>query len=200
MTVSFGTETNILKNFTSKQEPQNTAKIIDFPTPQNKGASDIAEISKKDTSKKSEKTSEVEKKKYSFKTFIADVASAWINFKEITKGVFKGLFGGFVAASAVVFTDKISAGLKALKAFNKNPEMVSESVKKLSKLGKAKDSVIRSVDVFKAAFAKGTTKGKVIAGLIGAAVFAGYVIAARLRANLKTANVDHALHEGHRDK
>lgn len=197
MTVGVNTEYNFLNRFAAEQTSAGVVSSADKTKSAEKLNKDTVEISKAADSAKKTKT---DKKKYTFKTFIADVTSAWINFKEVTKGVFKGLFGGFIAASLIIFTDKTTSGLKAVKMLKQNPELIKENVKKLSKMGAAKDNVIKNIDAFKSAFAKGTTKGKVIAGVIGAAILTGYIIAARLRANLKTANVDHALHEGHRNK
>ncbi len=205
MTVSLDTEHNYLAQFVAKQNQigsftsDDKAKVTETPKAEETKA-DTVEISKKDEPKAG-------KKKYSFKTFVADVASAWINFKEITKGVFKGLFVGGVTTAVALFIDKMSSGLKAAGKFKPAEKVAEEAAKKftiwtavVSKFKNNKDILSGELSVFKKAFAKGSTKGKIVSGLIGAAILTGYIIAARLKANVKTANVDHALHEGHRDK
>lgn len=47
---------------------------------------------------------------------------------------------------------------------------------------------------------KHTLKGKMAAGIIGTGIAAYHIIKARLKSNQRTANVDHQLHLGHRDK
>ncbi|HNW26469.1 MAG TPA: hypothetical protein PLG15_07125 [Candidatus Gastranaerophilaceae bacterium] len=205
MAVGLDTEHNYLAQYIAKQNQVGSftsgdkAKVTEVPKAE-ETKTDTVEISKKDEPK-------ADKKKYSFKTFIADVADAWINFKEITKGIFKGLLVGGVATTFGLFIDKMSSGLKAAGKFKPAEKVAEAAAKKFtiwtavaSKFKNNKDILSCELSVFKKAFAKGSTKGKIVSGLIGAAILTGYIIAARLRANLKTADVDHALHEGHRDK
>lgn len=110
------------------------------------------------------------------KGFFASIAYAWVNFIEGTKGIVKGLVAGALTGTAVAGTDWIVSGYK-----------------------KHARKEIKFAEMFnrKKAMSK---KGKILAPVSAALVFVGYLISARLKANKRTANVDHMLYDGHRSK
>ncbi len=113
-----------------------------------------------------------QKPKKTFKGFLANIAYFWVNMAEATKGVLSGLIAAGITGTAIAGVDTIVSGINK-KAFFKG---------------------IRHPKTVMGVF------GKVIAPVVAVGVFAGNLIAARLRANQRTAKVDHALYEGHRDK
>ena len=110
--------------------------------------------------------------------FLSKVAYAWINLSEGTKGVIKGILGGFAVGTTIAAIDKFKSLFKK-----------TEGVTFLQKLNVFKNPT------------KGLGKlGKVVAPIAAGVVFIANIISARLTANKRTANVDHQLYEGHRDK
>ena len=120
------------------------------------------------------------------KGFIAKVAYAWVNLVEGTKGIVSGLLAGFAAGTTVAGADWLISGLK--KTFKPG-----EGAVLTSKLERFKD-------MFKHPKAQLGKFGKIGAPIIAVGVLAAHLISARLKANQRTANVDHMLYEGHRDK
>lgn len=112
------------------------------------------------------------KPKKTFKGFLANVSYFWVNMAEATKGVLSGLVAAGITGTVIAGIDTVVSGINKKSFFNglRHPKTV--------------------MGVF----------GKVIAPVAAVGVFAGNLIAARLRANQRTAKVDHALYEGHRDK
>jgi len=109
------------------------------------------------------------------KGFFAGISYAWINLTEDVQGAFKGVFAGFVTGTAIAGVDGLVSGAKKIG-------------RKELKIGEAFRHPTRALGKV----------GKFLAPLAGLAVLVGFIIKARLTANLKTANVDHALNTGHR--
>ncbi|MFA7658226.1 MAG: hypothetical protein WCY19_02210 [Candidatus Gastranaerophilaceae bacterium] len=127
-----------------------------------------------------------EKTKTTAKGFIAKTAYAWVNLAEGTKGVIKGLFAGFITGTAIAGADWLVSGLKNV--FKPNQSIVLTS------------KFERFKNMFKHPKAQLGKYGKIVAPIFAGLVLVGNLIAARLKANKRTANVDHMLYEGHRDK
>lgn len=107
---------------------------------------------------------------------LANIAYVWVNLTEGTKGLIKGVFYGLLTGGIIATATSIKSGLN--KFHNKQIKFLEmfNPRKTISK------------------------KNAVLATIAAATVFAGNLILARLRTNSKTANVDHMLYEGHRDK
>ena len=118
----------------------------------------------------------VEKPESTAKGILATLAYAWINLVEGTKGIVKGLLAGFLTGTAVAGIDMIHSGWKK----HKNKKIT------LSEMFNRKKAMSKT--------------GKILAPVAAGIVFAGNLVVARLNANKRTANVDHMLYEGHRDK
>ena len=115
------------------------------------------------------------KKRYSFKDFIADTAKFFVTTTEMVKGTFKGIVYGLTAGVSVLGASWLFGTLP--KAFGNG--VLKEALKSpLKSIGK---------------------KSKITAGLAAIGIGAYHVIAAKLKANQRTANVDHQLKTGHRD-
>lgn len=123
------------------------------------------------------KESEAPKKKFSLKESIGNIAKAFVTMGEMTKGALKG----FVYGSAT--------GI----AFLGGSWMFDALPKGFRKGGSLKE-------VCKNPFKSVSTKGKVLAGVAALAVATYQVVAAKLKTNQRTANVDHQLNIGHRDE
>lgn len=117
-----------------------------------------------------------QKNKITPKDVIAKTAYTWVNFSEGIKGVAKGVFYGIVSGAAVAAVNTIFSGVRKFKNKQIKFLQIFNPKKAMSKVGK--------------------TLAFVTAGI----VFAGNLIIAKLRANLKTADVDHMLYTGHREE
>lgn len=116
------------------------------------------------------------KKPTSIRGFIANISYAWVNVAEGFKGVLKGAWYGFLAGTAV-------AGISTIRSVNKR-------IKQSEKLG-----------FFAKLNPKNISKGgKALSWITAGTVLIGNLIWARMKANQRTANVDHALYTGHRDQ
>lgn len=135
-----------------------------------KNAEDILELA-------TPKDSEAPKKKLSLKERIGNVAKAFVAMGEMTKGTLKG----FVYGSAT--------GI----AFLGGSWMFDALPKGFRKGGSLKE-------VCKNPFKSVSTKGKVLAGVAALAVATYQIVAAKLKTNQRTANIDHQLNIGHRDE
>ena len=109
------------------------------------------------------------KKERKFVNGISNIAKFFAKFGEVTKGIFKSVFYG-----ALTFSGLTLAGTLP-KAFAKGNKF-KETIMKFGKLG---------------------VKGKLITGFATAGVVTFHVIKGILKANKKSANVDHSLHTGH---
>jgi len=121
-------------------------------------------------------------KKTPVRNFFANIAYAWVNLSEGAKGVVNGLLAGGIAGTILGAGDWLITGAK-------------RSFAKAGTLNK-----IEGFGMFthpKTALSK---VGKVWAPVTAAALFLSNMIMARLDANKRTANVDHQLYTGHRDK
>ena len=115
------------------------------------------------------------KKRYSFKDFIADTAKFFVTTTEMVKGTFKGIVYGLTVGVSVLGVSLLFGTLP--KAFRNGT------------LKEALKSPIKSMG----------TKSKVLAGAAALGIGTYHFIAAKLKANQRTANVDHQLKTGHRD-
>jgi len=114
------------------------------------------------------------KKSKGLKGAAAGVAYTWVNIAEVAKGVVKGLFYGFLTGTVIAGANILRYGGKKVK---------SGEIKPIQRLSR-----------------KAITKsGKVWSWIVAGGVFLGNLALARLRANKRTANVDHMLYEGHRN-
>lgn len=121
-----------------------------------------------------EKTQNPAKKSAGFRGFIANISYAWVNVAEGFKGLVKGAWYGFLAGTAV-------AGISTIHSVNKR-------IKQGEKLG-----------FFAKLDPKNISKGgKVLSWVTAGTVLLGNLIWASMKANQRTANVDHALYTGHR--
>lgn len=115
------------------------------------------------------------KKRYSFKDFIADTAKFFVTTTEMVKGTFKGIVYGAATGVSILGASWLFGALP--KAFRNG------------KLKEACKSPLKSTG----------TKSKVIAGCAALGIGTYHVIAAKLKTNQRTANVDHQLKTGHRN-
>lgn len=111
------------------------------------------------------------------KGIIAKIAYSWVNLVEGTKGIVSGLLAGLLAGTAVAGISTVSSGIKNFKA--------APTVSNFLKMFSPKASLGKT--------------GKVLSYVAAGAVFVGHMIAAKLKANKRTSNVDHMLYEGHRN-
>lgn len=120
------------------------------------------------------------KQKHSFfqkcKDLYASFKKGMVTGWEYTVGTAKGLLYGGIAACSVLGGDAIINAVKNLKA-GKLAEAAAESAPKIAKTF--------------------STKGKVIAGIVGAAVMAYQLFQAHLNSNEKCADIDHRWGTGH---
>lgn len=107
-----------------------------------------------------------------FKDGYASFKKGLITAGEYTKGTVKGLFYGGVVAGGVVGVDAIMGASKIIKSA-KAGELADKAVKVLS------------------------TKGKVLAGVVGLAVLGYNLFQASLNASEKKADIDHRWGSGH---
>lgn len=124
--------------------------------------------SDKTTKKKTDKTNT------SPKGILAKLGYAWVNFSEGTKGIFKGIFYGVLTSAAFSTYKTLSSGIKKYK----------QKEIKFSEIFNYKKTLSKSA--------------KVLTVFLGAAVFMANLVIATLKANQRSANVDHMLYDGHR--
>lgn len=123
-----------------------------------------------------EPTQSPEKPKSTVKNAAANIAYAWVNLAEGSKGLLKGIFYGFLAGTLVAGLNMIRSGWKKYKNEGKPLLEMFNRKKSMSKTG------------------------RILAPVTAGAVFVWNIILARLKINQRTANIDHQLYEGHRDK
>lgn len=111
------------------------------------------------------------------KGVLANIAYAWVNLAEGAKGFIKGIFYGALAGTLVAGANMLYSGIKKYKA--------------------NKDFKLKYILNRKKAMSK---TGKFLAPAVAGVVFVSNLVLAKLKANQRTANVDHMLYEGHRDK
>jgi len=121
-------------------------------------------------------TAEPVPKKLTANKVAANVAYGWVNISEGAKGTVRAVVSAFVVGTAIAGYDYARSLFKkqdGISFFKKlfNPKKVQ--------LGKV---------------------GKYVAPAAAAVVLVANVILTRFKINQRTANVDHALYEGHRDK
>lgn len=118
-----------------------------------------------------------------FKNGVAAIKKFFIGVGEYTKGTVKGLFYGGIAAGGVLGIDAIRGASKIIKSVKAGDlakpiaEAAPEAAKKAAKVL--------------------STKDKVVAGLVGAAVFGYQLFKASLNSTEKKADVDHRWGSGH---
>lgn len=122
--------------------------------------------------------SSVDNKSVKPRGFLSKVAYAWVNATEGVKGLLKGLFYGFLTGTVVAGIATVKNGIKI---FNTKPR--PEGFNLLSILN-PKKSLGKS----------GRRWSWAAAGVVAAA----HLVIAKLKANKRTANVDHMLYDGHR--
>ena len=115
-------------------------------------------------------------KKKPFRNFIANVAKFFATTTEMVKGTFKGAGYGAATAGGILAVGWLFGALP--QGFRKGG-----SLKEVCK------NPIKSIG----------TKTKVGAAVAAVAVLAGHIISAKLKANQKTADIDHQLKVGHRN-
>lgn len=111
-------------------------------------------------------------KKHKVANAASNMAYAWINMTEGVKGVAKGVVAGALVGTGIAAADTVISGIgkKAYKQIFTAPAKAMGAV------------------------------GKFVAPVVSLLVLGGYMIAAKLNANKKTANVDHQLYTNHRAK
>ena len=107
------------------------------------------------------------------KGVVANAGYAWVNTAEMVKGFVKGLIYGALAGGIYTVGSTVYSGIK-----NKN-------------------NIKGIIDRFRPKKAMSKTN-KFIAWALAGTVFAGNIVLAKLRANQRSANVDHMLKDGHR--
>lgn len=107
---------------------------------------------------------------------VANTAYAWVNVTEAIKGILKGTIYGFLTGTAVAGFDMIKSGTKKYK----------KGQIQFSELWNRKKAMSKT--------------GKVLSFVAAGLVFVGHLVNAKLNINKRTANVDHMLYSGHRDK
>lgn len=130
-----------------------------------------------DADKKHSHTEQYQKptsKPRGLKGVAADVSYAWVNVAEGFKGVAKGLWYGFLVGT---LTAAISAQRVAKKRIAKG-----ESIGLLERFA------LKNI----------TRPTKILSGVVAGGVFVWNLIWAKMKANQRTANVDHMLYTGHR--
>lgn len=118
---------------------------------------------------------EKKEKKHYIRNFIANVAKFFATTTEMVKGTVKGTAYGLASGAAILGGSWLFSALP--RGFRKGGSIKDICKNPLKNIG---------------------TKSKVIAGVATLAVGSYHIIAAKLRANQKTANVDHQLKTGHR--
>lgn len=113
------------------------------------------------------------------KGLLSKIAYGWVNFVEATKGLAKGLFYGLLSGTVVAGANWIYSGIKKYRRGNKNGVKI-----KLSELLNRNKTMTRT--------------GKIASYITAGVVFVAHIILAKLKANKRTANVDHMLYDGHR--
>lgn len=108
------------------------------------------------------------------KGVIAKAGYGWVNTVEASKGIVKGLWYGFLTGTVVAGLSCIRSGLK-----------------------KYKNKEIKFLEMFNPKKAMSTT-GRVMSYVAAGLVLVGNMVLAKLRANQRSANVDHMLYDGHR--
>jgi hypothetical protein len=109
------------------------------------------------------------------KGFLAKIAYAYINASEITKGFVKGVINGGIIGTTIAGTDFVVSTIRKVA----NKEIT---------LSEAFHHPLKPMGAF----------GKIVAPLSAALILTTDLIAGRLHANKRTADVDHELHTGHR--
>lgn len=134
-------------------------------------------LAKPDADKKNkitEPSKQQPKKSTGIRGVAAGVSYAWINLTEGIKGLVKGAWYGFLAGT---LTAGISAHFSA-----------KNRIKKGEKIGLLERYKPKNM----------TKTTKVLSWAVAGAILVWNLILAKMRANQKTANVDHALYTGHR--
>ena len=116
-----------------------------------------------------------EEKKRPVRNFIANVAKFFATTTEMVKGTIKGSAYGILSGAAVLGGSWLFGALP--RGFRKGGSLKDVCTHPLKNIG---------------------TKSKVVAALVTLAVGSYHIVAAKLKANQKTANVDHQLKTGHR--
>lgn len=119
-------------------------------------------------------SSKLPQKKHSFKDYIANTAKFFVTTSEMVKGTVKGLLYGLAAGGSI---------LGASWLFGALPNGIRKGALQ---------------NVFKSPLKSLSTKSKAIAAVAALGISTCHIIAAKLKANQKTANVDHQLKTGHR--
>ncbi len=114
--------------------------------------------------------------KKTIKDRIADIAKFYTVAGEMTKGTFKAIAYGFLAGTAVAGWAWMTKTLP--QAFSKGSSVKSVFANPAKSIG---------------------WKSNLLAGTAALAVAAYQLVKAKLKANQRTANVDHQLYTGHRD-
>lgn len=107
---------------------------------------------------------------------VANTAYAWVNVTEAIKGILKGTIYGFLTGTVIAGFDMIKSGTKKYK----------KGQIQFSELWNRKKAMSKT--------------GKVLSFVAAGLVFVGHLVNAKLNINKRTANVDHMLYSGHRDK
>lgn len=160
--------------------PINTITTPKTPVDSGVNASESAAVQpeKKTVETPLDKTAEeTPKKKTTLKEKFANVWKFFANLGQMTKAVGKGLLYGSATAASLLAGSWLFNTLP--KAFTKEGPKLMQVIKHpITHIGKS---------------------GKIIAGIGAALVMAYHLIAGRLTANQRTADIDHKLHVGHRD-
>lgn len=182
MVVTNNVETNsykILESFKANESKK--TNVTQQPTPQ--VLPDTVEVN---NSKEPVQTPEPQKNSsfiQKFKNGIAAIKKLFIGVGEYTKGTVKGLFYGGIAAGGVLGIDAIRGASKIINSVKAEnlAKPIEENAPKVAK---------KAVKVL-------STKGKVVAGLVGAAIFGYQLFKASLNSTERKANVDHRWGSGH---
>ncbi len=116
-----------------------------------------------------------ENNKSGFKEDLSKIAKFFTTLSEMTKATVKGVAFGGVTGAAFLSGFWLFKALP--KGFRKGQSLTNVFKHPLKSIG---------------------TKGKVISGIAALAVASAHIIKGKLRANQRTANVDHQLKTGHR--
>lgn len=128
----------------------------------------------------SEQTPEIQPEQYQPysktqpKGFVSKVSYGWINLTQGVSGLLKGVIYGFLAGTTIAGADYLIAGSKKLAKGSLKGEGAFKPKNVMSK------------------------KGKILSYVAAGVVLLSNLIIAKLKANRKTANVDHMLYDGHR--
>lgn len=111
------------------------------------------------------------------KGILSKIAYAWVNLSEGIKGLAVGFTYGVLAGSVFAVGNSIYSMRNRIKAKEaKFSEAILHPIKSMSKTG------------------------KILSFVVGGVVLAGNLVIAKLKANKRTADVDHMLYDGHRSK